>query len=91
MSISIDTAIERTVRDYIVENFLFGAEETTLADTDSLIEGGIVDSAAVLSLVIFLEGTFDIQVADNEVVPENLDSIRKLADYVRRKRGTSAA
>ena len=64
--------------------------ETPLADSQSLLEAGIVDSTGVLELVTFLESGFGIAVADAEIVPENLDSIGAIVAYVTRKRGTAA-
>ncbi len=78
-------SIESTVRKFIEDNFLFGQAAESLGENDSLLAGGVVDSAGVLSLVIFLEETFAIQVLDDEVVPDNLDSISKLTTYIRQK------
>jgi acyl carrier protein len=69
------------VRQFIEENFLF-REEADLADDESLLDAGLVDSTGILELVAFLEGTFDLQVADAEIVPENLDSINAIVAYV---------
>jgi acyl carrier protein len=77
---------EQEIRSFIVENFLFGASDRDLKDGDSLLEKGIVDSTGVLELVAFLERSYGIKVADEELVPENLDSITNLGTYVARKR-----
>ena len=61
-------------------------EVESLSESDSLLESGLIDSMGVLELVTFLESTFSIQVADEEVVPENLDTIAGIVAYVRRKR-----
>jgi len=79
--------IRGNIHRYIEENFSFRTGWEHIGDTDSLLEGGVIDSASVLSLVIFLEETFAISVADEDVVPDNLDSITKISDYVRRKLG----
>ena len=72
------------IRDFIIENFLFG-EANGLQDGTSFLEEGIIDSTGVLELVTFLEEDFGIQVADEELIPENLDSINNVAAYLERK------
>jgi len=74
------------VRSFVVENFLFGDDGDGLADTDSLLERGVIDSTGVLELVAFLENTYGIRVADEELVPENFDSIDNVCQYLARKR-----
>jgi acyl carrier protein len=73
------------IRAYIVDSFLLG-DGDGLADGDSLIESGALDSTGVVEVVTFLEETFRIEVADDDLVPENLDSIERLTDFVQRKR-----
>jgi acyl carrier protein len=73
------------IREFLVETFLFGAEDARIQDGESLLETGIVDSTGVLELINFLESEFGLEVRDNEVVPENLDSIDRLASFVQRK------
>jgi acyl carrier protein len=70
------------VREFIRENFFVAG---ALADDDSLIERGIIDSTGVLEVVSFLEAEFGIQVLDEEMLPENLDSIARIATFVQRK------
>jgi acyl carrier protein len=72
------------VRTYIVENLLFG-DDTELEDDTSFLESGMIDSTGILEVVSFLEETFSIKVLDDELVPENLDSISNLAGFLRRK------
>jgi acyl carrier protein len=73
------------IRDFIVENFLFGDSSNGLQDTDSLLEKGIIDSTGVLELVSHLEETYGIKVEDEELIPENLDSIANVTDFLLRK------
>jgi acyl carrier protein len=75
------------LRTFIVDNFLFGeeSEASVLTDDDSLLELGIIDSTGILELVGFLEQHFGILVDDEELVPENLDTISRLAAFVDRK------
>lgn len=82
--------ISRQVREFIEENFLF-QEEAELADDESLLDAGLVDSTGILELVAFLEGTLNIQVADAEIVPENLDSISAIVAYVTGKLAAAPA
>ena len=73
-----------TVRAYIVENFLFGDDSRISPDTD-FIENGILDSTGVLELVGFLEEKFGIHVEDDEVVPDNMNSLEKISRYISKK------
>jgi acyl carrier protein len=76
--------IKSTIKDFIVENFMFGSEEG-LNDDTSFLDEGIIDSTGILELVDFLEAEFSIQVEDEELVPENLDSLNNLEAYLSRK------
>ena len=77
--------IGAAVRRFIAENFLFREDIESLPEDASFLEAGIIDSTGVLELVCFLETSYGIQVADDEMLPENLDSIRAVTAYVRRK------
>jgi acyl carrier protein len=77
--------ISLAVRRFISENFLFRDDGEAVAHEASLLEAGIIDSTGVLELVCFLETTFGIEVSDDEMLPENLDSIRAISNYVGRK------
>ncbi len=81
--------IKREVRAYIAENFLFGSGEKW-GDGDSLLGRSVLDSTGVLELVAFLEGTFAITIEDDELVPQNLDSLDAIAAYVGMKQGRAA-
>lgn len=76
---------QQRIRQYIDSNFLLGARDLAYSDTDSLLDLHILDSTGVLELILFLEETWGIQVADSEMVPENLDSVAAIAAYVQRK------
>ena len=80
-------SIKTLIRGYILENFLFTDSNGRLKDGTSFLEEGIVDSTGVLELVMFVEETFGIVVEDEEIVPENFDSVERLAFYVRPKMG----
>lgn len=78
------TDIERQIHGFIVENFLFGKADG-LGGDDSLLGKGVIDSTGVLELVTFLQERFSITVEDDEVTPENIDSIHSLVGYVAKK------
>jgi acyl carrier protein len=80
--------MEPELRSFLAENFLLGEEFRGLPGSASLIEAGIIDSTGVLELVGFLEETYDIQIADTELVPENLDSIDRIVGFVEAKRNS---
>lgn len=77
--------IKAKVRAYIVDNFIMGGDAAPLLDTDSFMETHVVDSTGFLELVTFLEETYAFSVADDEMVPENLDSLDNIDAYARRK------
>jgi acyl carrier protein len=75
----------RQLRDYIVENFLFGDTETEFSDTDSFMEKGIIDSTGILEVITYIEENFNIKIEDHELIPENLDSISNIVSFIDRK------
>ena len=77
------------LREYIHENFLFGVD-TDYSDDDSFMENGIVDSTGVLELIAYLESSFGFKVRDEDLVPENLDSINGLTEFIVRKQESPA-
>ena len=77
-------AIREAIRNFIFENFILDAEDQ-LKDDDSLLEKGVIDSTGVLELVAFIEEKYGFTVEDEELVPENLDSIRNIAEFILRK------
>lgn len=79
--------VKKEIREFIVENFLFGNREKLPDDDDSFLQKGLIDSTGILEVVSFIEEKFGIRVEDDDLVPENLDSVRRLADFIARKRG----
>lgn len=77
--------IERDIRDFLSENFPLADEGAGLAEGDSLIEAGVIDSTGVLELIEYLESNYAIQISDEEVLPENLDSIARIGRFVTTK------
>ncbi len=76
--------IENEVRKFIMDNFIVDGENH-LSDEDSLLEKGIIDSTGVLELVAFIEETYPFKIKDEELVPENLDSIKNISQFIRSK------
>ncbi len=84
-------SIEQSVRKFIKENLLYGNTEVPLDGNASFLQAGLIDSTGILQLVTFLEEEFAFRVADSEVLPENLDSVTRIVDYVERKMTPAAA
>jgi len=80
-----ESSIKIKVKEFIKENFLLNSDCKTLDDTDSLLQKGIIDSTGVLELVAFIEQTFKFRVEDEELMPDNLDSINKLVIFIKSK------
>lgn len=78
--------IERSIRAFIAETFPSEHDIDVLPAQQSLFDSGVIDSIAVLTIVVWLEETFDIIVDDDDVVPENIDGIANLTAYIARKR-----
>lgn len=76
------TEIENKIRQFIADNFLFREDRTSLDESESLLDAGLIDSTGVLELVGFLETEFAIRMDDNEIVPANLNSIRAIIAFV---------
>lgn len=80
--------IEQQIANFIASKILFSKNGYAYPFETSFLEEGIVDSTSVLELVLFTEKTFRISVDDAEITPDNFDSVKKLADYVRSKLGS---
>ena len=78
------------IRHFIMENFLFTDDESALVDGDSLMMKGVIDSTGALEVIMFLEASFGIEVGEQEMIPENLDSVDNLVSYVQRKQAAAA-
>ena len=82
--------VAQRVRQFIAENF-FVSDPSSLADDASLITGGVVDSTGLLEVIAFLESEYGISIVDQEMVPDNLETVGRIAAFVARKRQASAA
>lgn len=78
------------IRTFVVDNFLFG-DDVGLTDDSSFVKEGIVDSTGILQLVAFIQEQYQIAVADEDLTPENLDSVRRVTAFIEGKRGGGAA
>lgn len=75
----------KKIRQFIFDNFLFDAENSDLKNDDSFLDQGIIDSTGVLELVEWLEDECGIEVEDEELIPENLDSVNNLVAFIEKK------
>ena len=78
--------IKEQVRTFVTSNF-YVADPSSLEDDASLLDRGIIDSTGVLEVIFFIEDTFGIAVEDTEMLPDNLDSIERIANFIVRKKG----
>ena len=74
-----------TVQQFVVDNFLFG-DASSLQEDTSFLNEGIIDSTGILELIMFLEETFGIKIEDHELVPENLDSLNSISQFLDNKK-----
>ena len=77
--------VEQQLRHYILDNFLFTDDQSALNNNDSFLNRGILDSTGILEVIHFLEDEFNIHVEDDELIPENLDSIDNIVSYLSKK------
>ncbi len=83
------TTPEEIIRTHIAQNILF-SKTYAHPDDASFLEEGIIDSMNVMELIMFVEEKFGVAVADDEIVPDNFDSVARIAAFVRRKRAIVA-
>jgi acyl carrier protein len=77
--------MQNEIRQFVIDNFLFGQNDRQLGDSDSFLESGIIDSTGVLELIAFIESKYAVSIADEELVPANLDSIERVSAFIERK------
>jgi acyl carrier protein len=76
-------ALKDELRQFVTDNFMYGKPCEGFADDDSFIERGIIDSTAVMELVAYLEKHYRITLHDKDLIPDNLDSVDRLARFVK--------
>ncbi len=74
------------LRGYILENYLFTDDQSELTNSDSFLEQGIIDSTGIMEVIFYIEEEHGISIDDDEMVPENLDSIDNLIAFIDRKK-----
>jgi len=79
--------IQAQIRDYIAQNLLFSDDGFGYEDDASFLEEGIVDSVGIMELVLFIEEDIGLSVDDEDLTPDNFDSVNKLANYIKRRQG----
>jgi len=79
-------ALHDQIRNFILENYLFTSDTSALGVEDSLLGRGIVDSTGMLEIIFFIEEQLGVKVKDEEMIPENLDSVSRIAAFVSSKR-----
>lgn len=77
--------MQNKVRQFIIENFIFDDQAEAIGDDDSFLDRGIIDSTGILEVVNWVQEEFGIEVDDMELVPENLDSVNRLAAFIQKK------
>jgi acyl carrier protein len=77
--------VKEEIREFILSHFLKGDKSRKLINDASFIEEGIIDSVGVLELIAFLEEKFGFKVEDEEIIPENFDSVEKLDNFIQSK------
>lgn len=82
--------VEKEVRGFILENYLFTDDESELSNTDLFLEIGILDSTGIMELIYFIEDEFEVKVEDKEMIPENLGSVERVVSFVQRKQPATA-
>jgi len=78
-------SVEQQIRDYILENYLFTDDQSALENEDSFLEKGILDSTGILEVIYFIEEEMEIKVEDEEMIPDNLDSVNNIVAFIKRK------
>ncbi len=81
-------SLEEQIRGYVLENYLFTDDQSALNSADSFLEKGILDSTGILEVIYFIEDEFNVKVEDDEMIPENLDSVNQIVAYIGKKQGS---
>ena len=79
------TEVLKQIREYVIENFVLGDEEEEFSDDQSFLDTGLIDSTGILEVISFLEDEYEITIEDDEMIPDNLDSVEKIARFVHAK------
>jgi len=77
------------LRKFIFDNYIFTTDNSLLDNDDSFLEKSIIDSTGMLELIAFIDDEFGITIEDEELTPDNLDSVNKVASFIQRKRAAA--
>lgn len=80
--ITVLASVAEQTKRFILKNYLFTEDLSALEDDGSLMQTGVMDSTGILELIMFLEDNFGVKVNDEEMIPENLDSVNAIARFV---------
>ena len=83
-------AMIAVIRKFIFDNYIFTSDDSLLDNDDSFLEKGIIDSTGMLELIAFIGNEFHIVIEDDELIPDNLDSVTKVTSFIQRKRTAAA-
>ena len=75
------------LKEFLISNFLFSEDAVQFSGEDSFLEKGIIDSTGILELIEYLEDSYSIAIEDDELIPENLDSMNNVETFISRKLG----
>jgi acyl carrier protein len=78
------------IKQFIARNFLFTEDGNAVRDDQSLMSTGTLDSTGILELIMFVEDRFKLKVPDEDMLPENFDSVRAIADYIEQRKKQAA-
>ncbi|WP_456416304.1 acyl carrier protein [Thiolapillus sp.] len=79
-------SVENKIRTFILENYLFTDDQSELKNDDSFLDQGILDSTGILEIIFFIEDEFKIKIRDEEMTPDNLDSVNKIVAFIHQKK-----
>jgi acyl carrier protein len=80
--------IETTLRDFLVYEVFAEKLAGPLKPDDSLFELGVIDSLAVVKTIAYCEEQFEIEIPDEELIPENFVTVRAIAELIERLRAS---
>ena len=77
---------QEQVRNFVIENLLLGEEEENFTNGQSFLDSGLIDSTGILEIIAFLEDEYDITIKDDEMIPENLDSVERIVAFLEKRK-----
>jgi acyl carrier protein len=75
-------SIKNEIKKFLIENFLFGDDSIEIVEDESLMDQGLIDSTGILELITFIENTYNIKIDNNEIIPENLDTLDNMQKFL---------